>query len=1327
MNLLIMLVGLPAQSNVGQFSDTLFQQVSHPTFDNIERVNGVALADFDNDFDLDIFLTIRSIEGDSLSAYLLENNDNGTYTDITLESGIDKYHKFTKEKPGESELGGNMSASWGDYDNDGFQDIILTGAFYYKLYHNNQNGTFTEVTQGSGLPSENDCYNTHALWFDFNNDSNLDLYFSKLYDCKVPTLYQGDGAGNFSSVSMNAAISKSGHQSWMTIPWDVNVDGYMDLYIANDFDEPNQVWLNAQGDFSKDYAEEFGLDDRKDGMGLALGDPNNDGLSEVYVTNIDESSFFLNQGNNLFQEVAASVGAQKTGWAWGVSFTDFDHDLDEDLMVVNGYRLGYPNSYFENSYSNTGELKFQRLNSQSAISRISISNGLGVFDFDADGDMDILIGNTPEPMFLFQNTVSELKPERNWIQILLEGTTSNRNAIGSVVEIFMEDQSLIRNYHGSAYLAQSYVPVHFGLKNFEVIDSLKVKWPSGTISTYKGINANQFIKLIEGNPEPLILDLKSGGIKGCMDSNSCTYNSNATIDDGSCTYLESKAIVGDDRSAVLAEDEYDYPFESGSTYIWNVEGGTILEGQGSSKVKVRWGIGKTGRITVSELNTCSSPEVSKNVELYAELSAEDFSVARLWNEVLLEAIRNDYARPTVHARNLFHTSIAIYDSWALFNDEAETYLIGQIRHNYFNDFDGFEPAGDENTQEIIEKAVSYACYRLLSHRFRFSPNYEETQQRFDDLMELLAYDSDFKSTDYSSGSSAALGNFIAQSIIDYGNIDGSREDIFYENIYYEPVNDPLVPALPGNTTISDPHRWQPLQLEVFIDQAGNPVSGTTPDFLSPEWGNVNSFSLSSDEMTTYERDGDTYKVFHDPGSPPMLNQSTAAGTSHDLYKWNFSLVSIWASHLDPSDGVMWDISPSGLGNLDISTFPTQLKDHTGFYNLIDGGDNSNGRNLNPVTNVAYPSQMVPRGDYARVLAEFWADGPDSETPPGHWFVLLNYVSDHPQFVRKFSGQGEVLDQLEWDVKAYFTLGGAMHDAAISAWSIKGWYDYIRPISAIRYMAEKGQSSNAELDNFHEHGIPLIDGYIEVVQENDDLAGENLEHVGKIKLYTWRGHAYIDDTEVDQAGVGWILAENWWPYQRPSFVTPPFAGYVSGHSTYSRAAAEVMTLLTGTKYFPGGVGEFVAKKNEFLVFEEGPSRDIVLQWATYQDASDQCSLSRIWGGIHPPADDIPGRLIGEKIGKKAFEEAVSYFEANVLSTVNENKTIVAPNPVKRGDLISITGSQYSEFQLIDLSGKKIDIPFFYDPETKSTKIATASLWPGVYILRSDDYSSKVIVE
>ena len=154
---------------------------------------------------------------------------------------------------------------------------------------------------------------------------------------------------------------------------------------------------------------------------------------------------------------------------------------------------------------------------------------------------------------------------------------------------------------------------------------------------------------------------------------------------------------------------------------------------------------------------------------------------------------------------------------------------------------------------------------------------------------------------------------------------------------------------------------------------------------------------------------------------------------------------------------------------------------------------------------------------------------------------------------------------------------------------------------------------------------------------DKLAGPQNEHLHKVKIRTWKGPPYIKNPKTEMAGVDWILAENWWPYQRPTFITPPFAGFISGHSTYSSAAAEVITLLTGDEFFPGGLGEFVAKKNSYLTFEEGPTTEVVLQWARYKDAADQSALSRIWGGIHPPQDDMPGRLIGKRVGAQAFQK------------------------------------------------------------------------------------------
>ncbi len=613
------------------------------------------------------------------------------------------------------------------------------------------------------------------------------------------------------------------------------------------------------------------------------------------------------------------------------------------------------------------------------------------------------------------------------------------------------------------------------------------------------------------------------------------------------------------------------------------------------------------------------------------------SVARQWNEELLEAIRNDFARPTVHARNLFHTSVAMWDAWAVYDDVAETFLLGKNVRGYLCEFDGVPMPGD--IQAAREEAISYAAYRLLYYRFFNSPGAVETISNINDLFAQLGYDSNYTSIDYSSGQPAALGNFIASELINFGLQDGSNEQNDYANEFYEPVNPPLVTNFPGNPDILDPNRWQPLTLDVFIDQSGNEIPYNTPDFLSPEWGQVTPFALKEEDLTLRPRNGDVYWIYHDPEDPPYIDTTTVGGIS-DEYKWGFELVSVWSSHLDPEDGIMWDISPASIGN--IQDYPITVEGLRDFYNLVDGGDTGIGHDLNPHTGMPYEPQMVPRADYGRVLAEFWADGPDSETPPGHWFTILNYVNDHPDFEKKYRGEGEILDDLEWDVKAYFMMSGAMHDCAITAWGIKGWYDYIRPISAIRSMADRGQSSDPEKPSYHPGGITLIDGFIGLVDSNDILAGDTMQHVGKIKLKAWRGPDWIADPEIDLAGVDWILAENWWPYQRPSFVTPPFAGYVSGHSTYSRAAAEVMTMLTGDAFFPGGMGEFNANQNEFLVFEEGPSVDIVLQWATYRDASDQCSLSRIWGGIHPPADDVPGRLIGEIVGIDAFNYAETYF-------------------------------------------------------------------------------------
>jgi hypothetical protein len=533
-----------------------------------------------------------------------------------------------------------------------------------------------------------------------------------------------------------------------------------------------------------------------------------------------------------------------------------------------------------------------------------------------------------------------------------------------------------------------------------------------------------------------------------------------------------------------------------------------------------------------------------------------------------------------------------------------------------------------------EEAMSYAALRVLEARFGASPGADLMMPQYEALMTGLGYDPAYRGT--VGDTPASVGNRIAVTVLAYGLTDNSNEQGNYANLYYEPVNPPLVVELPGNPDIVDPSRWQPLALDFFIDQSGQLIVGGFPEALSPEWGQVLPFSMTPADLTIYNRDGFDYWVYHDPGPPPL------AGT--DFYKETFELVATWSSHLDPTDGVMIDISPGSIGNAQIpEDFPNG---NDTFYDYENGGDSGTGWDLNPYTGLPYEPNLVPRGDYARVLAEFWADGLDSETPPGHWFEILKTVNDDPLLVRQIGGVGPEVSELEWDVKAFLVLGGAMHDSAVAAWGVKGWYDFIRPVSALRYMADLGQSSDPLGPSYDPDGIPLREDFIEVVTSDDTMPGGKMENLageeGKIAFYAWRGPEYIIDPAVDDAGVGWILAENWWPYQRPSFVTPPFPGFVSGHSTFSRCAANILTSLTGSPFFPGGIGEFEAPMNEFLVFEEGPSVDVTLQWGAYQDASDQTSLSRIWGGIHPSADDIPGRYMGDAIAPEAYDKAVEYW-------------------------------------------------------------------------------------
>jgi len=288
--------------------------------------------------------------------------------------------------------------------------------------------------------------------------------------------------------------------------------------------------------------------------------------------------------------------------------------------------------------------------------------------------------------------------------------------------------------------------------------------------------------------------------------------------------------------------------------------------------------------------------------------------------------------------------------------------------------------------------------------------------------------------------------------------------------------------------------------------------------------------------------------------------------------------------------------------------------------------------------------MVLRGDFTRALTEFWADGPSSETPPGHWNSIANHVSDELTTFR-IGGSGSAVDRLEWDVKMYFALNAALHDAGCAAWSVKRHYNGWRPIGPIRYCGGLGQSSNPELPSFHKDGLPLVADLIELVTDATVSSGRHTGLTpGKIAVLSWPGQP--DDPATETSGVRWLHAEDWMTYQKKTFVTPGFPGYISGHSTFSRAAAEAMTGFTGSKWFPGGLGSYTLPG---LVNEAGPTAAVTLQWASYYDAADQVGLSRIWGGIHPPADDIAGRLVGSEVGISAWNLAKKFFDGSVLNS------------------------------------------------------------------------------
>lgn len=556
---------------------------------------------------------------------------------------------------------------------------------------------------------------------------------------------------------------------------------------------------------------------------------------------------------------------------------------------------------------------------------------------------------------------------------------------------------------------------------------------------------------------------------------------------------------------------------------------------------------------------------------------------RVWNDAALDAIRLDFPAPTVHARNLYHLSAALWDIWRAY-DPGETPGSAVF-------VDEHRTAGDVTAAR--DEAMAFAAHRLLTERYELSLARPETRLALNNtLTSVCGVQADY--SDEYPESAAAFGVQVADAVLAATIDDGSLESAAYQDDGYEPINPPLVVARSG-TDLVDPDRWQPLLLETNVSQNGVPLPGGVQTFIGSNWGSVTPFAIDVDTQPPL-----------DPGPPPRIADPETAE------EYRRQAVDVIAASADLQVGeATLDIGP---GSTDVSSLPYE---------------SSGGHSENPATGKAYSSNEVDAADYYRSIAEYWADGPTSETPPGHWNSLANEVSDS-----LFAAGQPTPDEsrFSWDVRLGLALNGALHDAAIAAWGNKAFYDSSRPISMIRWMAEQDGETSLRLEG----------GLVEIVTEETAAPGGSHSGlpVGDVAIRAWAGSPV--DPQNDVSGVSWIRAVDWLPYQRSTFVTPAFSSYVSGHSVFSRAGAEVLTRFTGSEFFPGGMLTHEVPAGS-LLHEDGPSEDIELQWATYRDAADEAGRSRIWGGIHIPADDEAGREIGRQVGEAAWMRAQSVFE------------------------------------------------------------------------------------
>ena len=502
---------------------------------------GVAFIDYDDDGWLDIFFVngtrfeANYAKGHEPVSRLYKNNRDGTFTDVTLKSGL-------------ARTGWGQGVCAGDFDNDGHIDLFVSYWGDCALYRNNGNGTFTDIAAKAGVTTRTTTglkrWNTGCAFLDYDRDGHLDLYVANYidFDPKTaplpesgPCLYEGltvacgppglqgakdilfhnNGDGTFTDVSEKAGIlKKQGTYGLGVLVGDFDNDGWPDVYVADD-SAPSALFKNNHDGTFTDIGLEagvaFGADGKTQaGMGVSAADAFGDGRLAIFKTNFagDTSSLYRNLGNNNFEDMTfqSGLGRNTRFLGWGASFLDFNNDGWPDILTCNGHV--YPevrekeseSGYRERKvlYRNNGKGKFEDVSTEAGpgIMEPVAGRGCAIGDFDNDGDLDIVVNCVNDVPQLLRCD-STLK--NNWVKVKTIGTKSNRSGIGAKIYCRPEGEhpQMDEVRSGGSYISQSDLRVHFGLAKATKLD-LEIQWPSGTVDKISGVSVNRVITVIEG-------------------------------------------------------------------------------------------------------------------------------------------------------------------------------------------------------------------------------------------------------------------------------------------------------------------------------------------------------------------------------------------------------------------------------------------------------------------------------------------------------------------------------------------------------------------------------------------------------------------------------------------------------------------------------------------------------------------------------------------------------------------------------------------------------------------------------------------------------------